>query len=150
MARSCKLSDLLAAARLGRDPAGERIEARVQAAETLGALLPRFLARQRAELKSRTYQEVERHLLVQAEPLHARALKSIDRAPRSSLAVTELGPNRGFTPVRNRFVTCGLSPNLTSRMHKRLEAAQYELHSHGRHNEPHESCDQGQRALAKT
>jgi len=34
--------DLLAAVRLGRDPAGEKQEARAQAAETFGALLPRI------------------------------------------------------------------------------------------------------------
>jgi integrase len=71
--------DLLAAVRLGRDPAGEKIEARVKAAETLDSLLPRFLVRQRARLKPRTYREVERHLLVQAEPLHGRAIDTIDR-----------------------------------------------------------------------
>jgi integrase len=65
--------------RLGRDPAGEKIEARVKAAETLGALLPRFLARQRTRLKPRTYKEVERHLLVQAAPLHACSVGTIDR-----------------------------------------------------------------------
>ena len=71
--------DLLAAVRLGRDPVGEKIEARIKATETLGALLPRFLTRQRARLKARTYQEVERHLLVQAKPLHARVIETIDR-----------------------------------------------------------------------
>ena len=71
--------DLLAAVRLGRDPVGEKIEARIKATETLGALLPRFLTRQRARLKARTYQEVERHLLVQAKPFHARVIETIDR-----------------------------------------------------------------------
>ena len=45
--------DLLATVRLGRDPAGEKAIARAKAAETLGALLPRFLERQRARLKPR-------------------------------------------------------------------------------------------------
>jgi integrase len=71
--------DLLAAVRLGRDPAGEKIEARQQAAETFGALLPRYLARQRAKLKPRSYLETERHLLTHAKPLHSRAVKAIDR-----------------------------------------------------------------------
>ncbi len=71
--------DLLAKVRLGCDPAGERIEARAQAAETFSFLLPRYLVRQRAKLKPRSYLETERHLLVHAKPLHARAVKSIDR-----------------------------------------------------------------------
>src|SRR5262245_60698437 len=39
--------NLLAQVRLGRDPAAEKDRARVRAAETFGALLPRFLERQR-------------------------------------------------------------------------------------------------------
>jgi hypothetical protein len=40
--------DLLAAVRLGRDPFAEKIETRAKITETFGALLPRYLARQRA------------------------------------------------------------------------------------------------------
>ena len=71
--------DVLARVRLGEDPAGERLEARADTAETLGAVLPRFLARQRARLKPRSYQETERHLLVHAKPLHSRFATAIDR-----------------------------------------------------------------------
>ena len=46
--------DLLAQVRLGRDPAGEKAAARARAVETFGALLPRFLERQRARLKPRS------------------------------------------------------------------------------------------------
>jgi integrase len=71
--------DLLAQVRLGRDPADEKAQARVKAAETIGALLPRFLQRQRARLKPRSYQEVERHLLIHAKPLHGYPIESIVR-----------------------------------------------------------------------
>src|SRR5262245_43712745 len=54
--------DLLARARIGHDPASDKATARARAAETFGALLPRFLERQRARLKPRSYQETERHL----------------------------------------------------------------------------------------
>ena len=47
--------DLLAQVRLGRDPAGEKARGRAKTAETVGALLPRFLERQRARLKPRSY-----------------------------------------------------------------------------------------------
>ncbi len=71
--------DLLAQVRLGRDPAGEKATARAKAAETFGALLPRFLERQRARLKPRSLQEVERHLVAHARPLHGRPIEAIDR-----------------------------------------------------------------------
>src|SRR5262245_32329886 len=45
--------DILAAVRLGQDPATKKIEARARASETLGALLPRYLAHQRARLRLR-------------------------------------------------------------------------------------------------
>jgi integrase len=87
--------DLLAAVRLGHDPVGEKIEARQRAAETFGALLPRYLARQRVKLKPRSYLETERHLLAHAKPLHTRAVKSIDRrmiAARLSEIADTSGP----------------------------------------------------------
>jgi integrase len=74
-----KARDALAAVRLGRDPLGERLEARASAAETFGGILARFLARQRARLKPRSMEEVERHLLKHAKPFHARPITAIDR-----------------------------------------------------------------------
>ena len=87
--------DLLAAVRLGRDPASEKLEARAEAAETFGALLPRYLARQRAKLKPRSYVETERHLLVTAKPLHSHPVKKLDRrviAMRLAAAAESSGP----------------------------------------------------------
>jgi integrase len=71
--------DLLATVRLGRDPAGEKAVTRAKAAETFGALLPRFLERQRARLKPRSLEETERHLVAHAKPLHGRPIEAIDR-----------------------------------------------------------------------
>jgi integrase len=71
--------DLLAAVRLGRDPAGEKLEQRQKVSTAFGSLLPRFLARQRSRLKPRSYQETERHLLVHAKPLHGFGVEKIDR-----------------------------------------------------------------------
>jgi integrase len=71
--------DLLARVRLGEDPAREKHKARIRASETFGAMLPRYLARQRSRLKPRSYIENERHLLVAAKPLHALAVEAIDR-----------------------------------------------------------------------
>ena len=71
--------DLLAMVRLGRDPAGERLEHRQKIEETFGALLPRFLTRQRAKLKPRSLEETVRHLEQHAKPLHVRSIEQIDR-----------------------------------------------------------------------
>ena len=49
-----KAKDILAQVRLGRDPAREKSAAREKAHETFGAILPRFLERQRARLKPRS------------------------------------------------------------------------------------------------
>ena len=64
--------DALAAIRLGNDPVAQKLDARMRAGDTFGALLPRFLARQRTELKPRSYEETERHLMVQCRSFHPR------------------------------------------------------------------------------
>ena len=71
--------DLLARVRLGGDPASDKQRTRQQAAETVGALLPYFLARQRARQKPRSYVETERHLLRYAQSLHSTPIAALDR-----------------------------------------------------------------------
>jgi hypothetical protein len=72
--------DLLAAVRVGRDPAGEKIETRARADETVGTIVERFLARQEGRLRSRTYTETERYLQTHWKPLHGLALAKVSRA----------------------------------------------------------------------
>ena len=57
------------------DPANERI----RPAETLGAEIERYLERKRASLKPSSVNEVSRHLMVHAKPLHRLRLAEIDR-----------------------------------------------------------------------
>jgi integrase len=64
---------------LGEDPAAAAAEARVKAAETLGATIKLYLARQKSRLKPRSLVEVERHLLVHLRPLHSLPLAKIER-----------------------------------------------------------------------
>jgi integrase len=71
--------DILAAVRLGRDVAGEKLEQREKQAETFGAILPRFLQRQRAKLKPRSYEETERHLLLHVKSFHKHSIESLNR-----------------------------------------------------------------------
>jgi integrase len=77
--------DLLAEVRLGRDPFAAKIEARAKAAETFGSLLPAYLQHKRAKLKPRSLVEIERHLGVQAQPFHSRAIHAIDRRAVAAL-----------------------------------------------------------------
>jgi hypothetical protein len=71
--------DILARVRLGQDPASEKQRHRAQAADTVGALLPRFIERQRARIKPRSLVETIRHLEKHARPLHAVSIAKLDR-----------------------------------------------------------------------
>jgi integrase len=86
--------EILAAVKLGGDPAKDKAEARAQAAHTLGALIPAFLDRQRKRLKPRSMIETERHLTKHARPLHAQGIKSIDRRAVAQL-LEEIERNNG-------------------------------------------------------
>jgi len=87
--------DILAAVRLGRDPAGAKIEARARMGETFGALLARYLPHKQAQLKagSRSFKEVERHLTKYARSLHARPVTAIDRRTIAALVSTIASKN---------------------------------------------------------
>jgi integrase len=77
--------DLYARVRLGDDPAGEKIDAKVKAAETLEAAITLYLTRQKTRLKPRSLVEVQRHLLVHAKPLHGLQLAKIERRTIATL-----------------------------------------------------------------
>jgi integrase len=98
--------DLLAAIRLGRDPAQEKVAGRARAKETVSALLPHFLARQRARLKPRSYLETERHLLHHAKPLHNHPIELIDRRMIAK-RLAEISDNSG--PAASNNVRTSLS-----------------------------------------
>jgi integrase len=70
---------LLAAAKLGRDPAGEVNAARAEAkaAMTIGEAVEKYLDRQEQHLKPRSYAEIVRHLRVDAKPLHRHRVDKV-------------------------------------------------------------------------
>ena len=81
---------LFAKVKLGVDPAQDKEDAKLQVGETVKAKLPLFLARQQdrvhdGKLRQRSYIEIERHLLVHAKRLHAKALGEITRRDVASL-----------------------------------------------------------------
>lgn len=104
--------DLLAKVRLGGDPAGEKIEGRARAAETMGAVLKSYLSHQRQHLRPRSYVEVERHLRKHCRQLHGLQLAKIDRravAARIAAVATKSGAvaaNRTRASLQALFAWC--------------------------------------------
>ncbi|RWQ83465.1 MAG: DUF4102 domain-containing protein [Mesorhizobium sp.] len=72
--------DVLANVRLGKDPQGEKIEAR-QRPKTLtaGEVIKLYLKRQESRLKPRSYSEQKRHLETVWKPLHSHQIDTITR-----------------------------------------------------------------------
>jgi integrase len=87
--------EVLAKVKLGGDPAGEKAEAQARAGETFVAVARRYLLRQKARLRPRSYVSTERYLLIYSQPLHNLAVARIDRrtiAARLSEIATGTGP----------------------------------------------------------
>ena len=89
-------AELHAQVRLGRDPSAEKTESRARAAETMGAILPAYLGRQRGHLRPRSYVECERHLLKNCKPLLSLPLAAIDRRA-VSVRITDIASTSGPT-----------------------------------------------------
>jgi integrase len=65
--------------KLGRDPAGDKVDAKIKAAETFEATAARYLEYKRTRLRPRSYSQVERHVLKHAKALHGLQLAKIER-----------------------------------------------------------------------
>jgi integrase len=102
--------DLMARIRIGRDPALEKAQAHLRAAESFGALLPRFLERQRARQKPRSYLETERHLLVHAKALHGLPVEGVDRR---TIATRLADIEKSSGPAASNRVRASLSAYFT-------------------------------------
>jgi integrase len=87
--------DILAKARLGQDPAGDKRKARDEAGNTFGgAHLKRYLEFKRKTRKPRTVVEIQRHLMKDAASLHSRPIRQIDRKHAASL-LAKVADNSG-------------------------------------------------------
>lgn len=71
---------LYARVKLGHDPAGDKAEARARAADTFEAAADNFLAIKKAELRPRSYPDVERHIRTYAKALHRLNVAKVTRA----------------------------------------------------------------------
>jgi integrase len=79
----------------GCDPVAEKTKAKIEAAQTFGALIGPYLARQRHDVRASTVAEIERYLNNHARPLHKLPVREIDRATVAALLAdveAERGP----------------------------------------------------------
>src|SRR5262245_43948209 len=72
-----RAGDLQARIRLGHDPAQERAQTRADAQQTVLATVQCYLPQKKLTLRSRSYVEVERHLLIYFKPLHSMPLRLV-------------------------------------------------------------------------
>ncbi len=87
-----KAKDILAAVRMGKDPAGEKHQARETATDTFKDVAGRYLAFQKAHggkegkgLRPRSLSEAERHLMAHAKTLHGLLLAKIQQRDIASV-----------------------------------------------------------------
>ena len=133
--------NLYARAQLGEDPAGEKVVAKATAGETFEAAITSFITWQKTRrrgngvvgLKPRSLQEIERHLLSHAKPLHKLQLSKIKRSDIATCIATvgkhsgEIAGNRVRTTLSSLFswaMTEGLvdaNPVVGTRRHEEAE-----------------------------
>jgi integrase len=99
-----KAKDLLSAVRLGRDPAGDKLEARAKASETFGATIERFLVRQEERTRPSTYGRTKRYLEAYCKPLHGLGLDKVTRAAVATRLAEIAKANGPVTADRCRTV----------------------------------------------
>jgi integrase len=76
--------DILASVRLGKDPQGEKAEARIGAADTFKLAVDRFLEHQERRLRPKSFSDLRRYLVSHWRPLHGLVLAKISRATIAS------------------------------------------------------------------
>jgi integrase len=96
----------LGAVALGHDPAAEKEAARARAKHTPGAVLPRFIERQRSRVRPRSMPPIELHLLRRWAPLHGLPLHQISRRDIAA-RLTEIEAEHGANPARNARIALG-------------------------------------------
>jgi integrase len=94
----------------GGNPAAARNENRQRANETFGKEVIRFLTRQKAKLRPRSYDELDRNINRHAKPLHGLILAGIDRR-RVSALLSRITDSRG--PIAANRLRASLSAFFT-------------------------------------
>lgn len=91
---------LQAEVRTGGDPANRKARTRTAASETMGAVLPTYLAIKVANLRPRSFGEVERHLMKDYRSLHGQALRGLTTAALSA-RYEKIASERGHAAANN-------------------------------------------------
>jgi hypothetical protein len=86
--------DILAAVRLGHDPAGDKAEARLRAVDVCGTAMRRYLAHQRTKVRLSSYKIWERALLDRWKCFHETALAKVDKRTIAA-RLGEIAASRG-------------------------------------------------------
>jgi integrase len=97
-----RATQLYANVKLGNDPAERKAEAKLRAVETVEAMVPVFLARQKERLRPRSFIGVERHLLTHAKRLHHLPLTNVTRRDVATVLSSLAGELSGATVNRAR------------------------------------------------
>ncbi|RAI45334.1 hypothetical protein CH341_04470 [Rhodoplanes roseus] len=100
----------LARVQLGENPREERARAKAQRALVLEAVIERYLQQAKTRLKSRSLQEVERHLRKHWRPLHETPLSALDRRVLA-LRLEEIARDSG--PIASNRARAALSALLS-------------------------------------
>src|ERR1700722_1184098 len=79
---------LYARVKLGQDPASDKAEGRLRAAETFIVAANQFLDTLRPRYRPRAFKEIERHLLKHAKTLHEMQVAKIDRRDIATVLVS--------------------------------------------------------------
>jgi integrase len=102
-----KAAELYARAKLAEDPAGARIEARKRANETFELALKPYLIRRQAEMRKRSFINLNRHLMKHAAPLHRLELAKAAERRRVAELLTKIASDSG--PVEANAVKGSLN-----------------------------------------
>jgi integrase len=93
---------LYARVKLGLDPASDKAEGRLRAAETFIVSANQFLDTLRTRYRPRAFKEIERHLLKHAKTLHELQLAKIDRRDIATVLVAVTNTAGAVTANRVR------------------------------------------------
>ena len=97
-----QIGELQAKRRLGFDPAADRRGGQALAFQTMGAVLPAYLAYKRAMVRPRSFVELQRHLMKHYAPLHRHPLSSITM-PMVAAVGTAIAKDSGSTTAKNAW-----------------------------------------------
>src|SRR5262249_30349011 len=98
---------LYARVKLGEDPAGDRAEARMRASETMELALRQYLTHMQAKLRPGSFENVDRHLMKHAAPLHRLELPQAAERRTVAALLTKIASASG--PVEANSMKGSLS-----------------------------------------